>query len=55
MNELECIMEISEKLSNISDKLDMLVFIGVFAILIHYGEKWFKIALNANSKSGRID
>lgn len=55
MTEIDYLIEISEKLSNISDKLDMLVFIGVFAIFIHYGEKWLKIALNANSKSGRIN
>lgn len=55
MGELEYLAEISEKLSNIADKLDMIVFIGIFAISIHYVEKWLRVALELNNKSGRVN
>lgn len=53
MTELDYLAEISEKLTNISDKLDMLIIIGLFAIFIHYGEKWLRIAFNSE-KGGKI-
>lgn len=54
MNELECIMEISEKLDLITNKLDIIIVIAVFAIFIHYTEKWLRIAIDLNDKSGRV-
>lgn len=50
MGELEYLAEISEKLSTIADKLDMVIFIGVFAIFIHYTERWLKLAIESERR-----
>lgn len=62
MDELSYLAEISEKMDVlidkvdiVADKIEMMVFIGIFAIMIHYVEKWLKIGLNANKNSGRIN
>lgn len=44
-----------ELLAEISGKLDLLIVIGIFNIFIHYGEKWLRIALELNNKSGRVN
>lgn len=46
MSELEYLAEISEKLDLLTNRLDILIFMGVFAIAIHYAEKWLKIAMS---------
>lgn len=55
MDELSYLAEISEKMDVLIDKVEMVIFIGIFAIFIHYAEKWLKIGLNANKNSGRVN
>ena len=45
MDELSYLAEISEKLDVVNNRLEIIIFIGIFAICIHYSEKWLKALL----------
>ncbi len=54
MTEIEYLAEISEKLDIVGDRLEILIYIGIFAILIHYSEKWLRIAFNSEKDGGKL-